>query len=61
MSPYRKLIVAVVGLAVMLLHRHLGIDLAAQEAVLVDLVVAGLTAAGIYGFRNEPLPDDPAR
>lgn len=57
MSPYRKLIVAVVGLAIMLLHRHVGIDLAAQEAVLVDLIVAGLTAAGVWGFANTPNTD----
>lgn len=50
---YRKLIAALVGLAVLLLHRHVGLDLAAQEAVLVDIVIAALTAAGVYQVPNE--------
>ena len=53
MTAYRKLIVAVVGLALMLLHRHLGIDLTGQESAIVDMVIAGLTAAGVWHFKNE--------
>jgi len=54
MSHYRKLIAAAVGLAVLLANRHLGLDLTGQEQMLVDVTVAGLTAAGVFGFRNEP-------
>ena len=57
MEAYRKLIAAVIGLAVILAHRHLGLDLSAQEAVLVDVVIAGLTAAGVWGVSNAPKPD----
>lgn len=57
MEAYRKLIAAVIGLAVILAYRHLGLDLSAQEAVLIDVVIAGLTAAGVWGVRNvSPTP-----
>lgn len=54
MSHYRKLVTAVVGLGLMLLHRHIGLDLTGQEAAIVDMAIAGLTAAGVYSVRNEP-------
>lgn len=53
MEHYRKLIVAVIGLALMLGHKHLGIDLTAQEGSLVEVVIAILTAAGVYQVSNK--------
>lgn len=57
MGAYRKLIVAIVGLAIMLAHRHLGLDLSGQEEMIVDMVIAALTAVGVWGLPNEPQPD----
>lgn len=53
MNRYRKLIVAVVGLGLLLLNRHAGIDLAAQETAIVDLTIAILTASGVYQVPNQ--------
>lgn len=53
-SAYKKLIVAVVGLAVLLVNKHFGFDLGAQEALLVDGVIAALTAAGVWKVENTP-------
>lgn len=57
-AAIRKLVVAVVGLAVLLLHRWFGVDLAGMEAMLVDLIIAGLTALGVYAVPND---DDKSR
>ena len=51
-APYRKLIAAAVGLAVMLAARY-GIDLNDAEQPIVDAAVAALTALGVYYFPNE--------
>lgn len=53
-TAYRKLIVAVVGVLILLLSRHTGIDLSAQEQLLVDAVVGGLTAFGVWRAPNDP-------
>lgn len=50
----RKLVVAVVGLALIVLHNQLGVDLTGIQDGLVEIVLAGLTAAGVYAVRNEP-------
>ena len=52
MQDYNKLIVAVVGLAVLLAARY-GIDLSAQASTIVDLVVALATAFGVYQVPNK--------
>ena len=57
MGAYRKLVIAIVGLAIMLAHRHLGLDLSGQEEMIVDMVIAGLTAVGVWGLPNETQPD----
>lgn len=51
-DAYRKLIAAVIGLAVLLAHRHLGIDLTAQSQMLVDVVISVLTALGVWAVPN---------
>jgi hypothetical protein len=50
----RKLVVAIVGLALLLVHQHFGLDLLGMEPVIVDTVIAILTAIGIYTVPNEP-------
>lgn len=54
-QAHRKLIAALVGIGLLLLHRRLGLDLSGQEAALVDIVISALTAAGVYGFKNEEM------
>jgi hypothetical protein len=53
LAEYRKAIVAVVGVLVLVAHRHLGFDLTGQEAAIVDLIVASLTAFGVFQVPNE--------
>ena len=55
MSEYRKLIAAVVGIAVLLLAKY-GVNLAGQEGVLVDAFLAIATAFGVYQVKNETTP-----
>ena len=52
MSEYRKLIAAVVGIAVLLLAKY-GVNLAGQEGVLVDAFLAIATAFSVYQVPNE--------
>jgi hypothetical protein len=54
MSKYRKLIVAGVGFGVMVLVDVFGLaSFAGQEESIVNLVVSGLTAAGVWAVPNE--------
>lgn len=54
MKFYRKLVAAVVGLALLVLNRFVGLDLADQEQVIVDTVISIGTAIGVWGVKNEP-------
>ena len=51
MTNYRKLIAALVGLAVLAASRY-GFDLSGQEQMIVDTVVSVLTAFGVYKAPN---------
>lgn len=57
MEHYRKFIIAVVGalvgLAVALAQQYLGLDLSANAEVIKNLIIAGLTALGVYIVPNE--------
>jgi len=53
LAEYKKLIAAVVGLVLMLLHRKFGLDLSGQESAIVDIVLATLTAYGVYQAPNK--------
>jgi hypothetical protein len=57
MSHYRKLIAAIIGVALMLLHRYLGVDLSGMEPAIIDTVIALLTAVGVWAVPNTP-PDE---
>lgn len=52
MSQYNKLIAAAVGLVV-LLGAQFGLDLTAQQDAIVQVVVAVLTAFGVYQVPNK--------
>jgi len=52
LAEYRKLIAAVVGLGLMIAHRH-GLDLTGQEAAFVDIFLALGTAYGVYQVPNK--------
>lgn len=54
MSQYNKLIVALIGVAVMLLKDQVGLDLSALEPTLVDAVIGVLTAIGVFAVPNKP-------
>jgi hypothetical protein len=54
MSHYRKLIAAIIGVALMLLHRYLGVDLSGMEPAIIDTVIALLTAFGVWAVPNAP-------
>ena len=56
MTVYRKLIAAIIGVALMLLHRYLGVDLSGMEPAIIDTVIAVLTAIGVWAVPNTP-PD----
>ena len=53
-NHYRKAIVAVVGLAVIVLKDRVGIDLTGSEPALVDAVVGLVTAYLVYAVPNAP-------
>lgn len=53
-GEYRKLIAALVGLAVLMLNRHYGVDLIGTESLLVDLAISGFTAVNVWFWPNDP-------
>ena len=54
LSHIRKLIVAIVGIALLLVHQHFGLDLSDQAETIVSVVIGLLTAIGVYQLPNEP-------
>jgi hypothetical protein len=53
MGAYSKLIAAAVGVALLMLNRHAGLDLGQHEAAIVDIVISVLTAVGVYAAKNK--------
>lgn len=58
LAPYRKLVAALVGLALLFLNRYSGVDLGAHESAYVDLVLALATAAAVYAAPNDRSPEE---
>ncbi len=52
MKAYRKLIVAVVGIAIMLISKYFGIDATVMEPQFVEAIIGVLTAAGVWKVSN---------
>ena len=58
MDKYRKLIIGIVGLVAMVADTFFGFSaLIGLEDTIVQGIIGVLTAFGIWGFKNEPLPD----
>jgi hypothetical protein len=53
MDAYRKAVVAIVGVGLMLLNQNFGLDLFGSEAAIVNYVLAALTAFGVYQAPNQ--------
>ena len=56
LAEYRKAVVAVVGLGLLLARNYTGIDFGGMEPLLVDGIISALTAVGVYGIRNQEQP-----
>lgn len=54
MSNYRKLIVAIVGVLLMLANDNFGVDLTGMEPEIITAVIAALTAFGVWAAPNTP-------
>ncbi len=53
LGTYRKLVACVVGLAVLFLKDHAGIDLSGQQDVITTLALDGATAVSVWYFAND--------
>lgn len=53
MAHYRKMIAAIVGVGILLINRHTGVDLSSESVVIVDGLVALGTVVGVWGVRND--------
>ena len=55
MTAYRKLIVAIIGVAVMLANQKWGFTIAVGvEETLANLILGVLTTLGVFGVANQP-------
>jgi hypothetical protein len=52
----RKLVVAVIGIALLFVYQRFGVDLTGMEAPIIEGVLMLLTAWGVYQVPNDP-PD----
>lgn len=50
----RKLVVGLVGLVLLLVYQHVGLDLTEHAETIVGLIIAAGTAFGIWAAPNEP-------
>lgn len=55
LAPYRKLIAAFVGIGLMLVARHTGVDLDMYSELIVEAVIAVGTLAAVYQVKNDQL------
>lgn len=53
LGRYRKFIAALVGVTALMALRYLEIEFFGLDAVVLELVVSALTAAGVYQVTNE--------
>lgn len=50
----RKLVVGLVGLVLLLVYQHFGLDLSGQSETIVGIIIAAGAAFGIWVVPNEP-------
>lgn len=55
-AKIRKLVAAVVGLALLFVYQTWGVDFTGLETPIIEAVLMGLTALGVYAVPNDP-PD----
>lgn len=53
-APYRKFVAALVGVAILLIYRHSGIDVAYLEPLMVEAILTFVIPAVVYAVRNAP-------
>ena len=53
MNKYRKLLVAVIGLGLLIANEHLGLPIPGDASVIAAIVISLGTAAGVWGFANQ--------
>lgn len=56
LAQYNKLWAALAGIALLLLFRHLNIELPGLNAAVLDLIIGGLTAVAVERVPNKPRP-----
>lgn len=59
LAQYNKLWAALGGIALLLLFRHLGIEIPGLNAAVLDLIIGGLTAIAVERVPNAPKPPEP--
>lgn len=52
-KKYRKFIAALVGVSALVALRYFDVQILGIDAVVLDLIVSALTAAGVYQVPNE--------
>jgi hypothetical protein len=52
MAQYRKLLVAILGLAVLFLQRHYGVDFGGYEDQVAEVLISAVTAYSVYRAPN---------
>lgn len=53
MAKYRKFIAAAAGVTALMALRYFDVEVFGLDAVVLELVVSALTAAGVYQLPNE--------
>lgn len=51
---YKKLIPAILGVALLIILKYLGIELPGLSAVVLDWLIGAATVFGVYQVRNDP-------
>lgn len=51
---YKKLIPAIIGIGLLILLKHLDIDLPGFASVVLDWLIGSATVFGVYQVKNEP-------
>lgn len=52
LKPYGKAVVAVLGIAVLIFTHKANVSVPGLDAVLLDVIIGGLTSLGVYQVRN---------
>ena len=53
LGRYRKLIAAVVGIAILIATRYYNVDVPGLQPVIMDVIIGGLTSVGVFQATND--------